>query len=145
MTALPGTQSYDFLKEKWSGNLRKVHSLIPLIESMLKDKAVYYMLDFDTFPSPVVPHQALHLEQQDRIRYDEAVARHEIRVQENANWEQHHGVEFRRLRQIRDVERYVLTRNDEDYFQWMLARRPREAKFKLPRTLCETHHKKEIS
>ena len=51
--ALPGTQSYDFLKKRWNGNLRQVHSLIPLIESMLKDKAVYYMLDFDTFPSPV--------------------------------------------------------------------------------------------
>ena len=143
--ALPGTQSYDFLKEKWSGNLRQIHSLIPLIESMLKDKAVYYMLDFDTFPSPVVPQQAMHLEQQDRIRYDEAVAKHELRVQENANWEQHHGADFRRLRQIRDVERIVLRRHDEDHFQWMLARRPREAKFKLPRTLCETHHKKDIS
>ena len=54
--ALPGTQSYDFLKERWNGNFRQVHSLIPLIESMLKDKVVYYMLDFDTFPSPVVPH-----------------------------------------------------------------------------------------
>ena len=95
--ALPGTQSYDFLKEKWSGNLRQIHSLIPLIESMLKDKAVYYMLDFETFPSPVVPQQAMHLEQQDRIRYDEAVAKHELRVQENANWEQHHGADFRRL------------------------------------------------
>jgi hypothetical protein len=114
--ALPGTQSYDFLKEKWSGNLRQIHSLIPLIESMLKDKAVYYMLDFDTFPSPVVPQQAMHLEQQDRIRYDEAVAKHELRVQENANWEKHHGADFRRLRQIRDVERIVLRRHDEEHF-----------------------------
>ena len=143
--ALPGTQSYDFLKERWNGNLRQVHSLIPLIESMLKDKAVYYMLDFDTFPSPVVPQQALHLEQQDRIRYDEAVARHETLVQENAFWEQNHGAEFRRLRQIRDVEHQPLSRHNEEFFWWMKDRRPKEAKFKLPRTLCESHHKKEIS
>ena len=74
---------------------------------MLKEKALFHLFDFDAFPSPVPPHQALYLEQQDRTRYDEATAKHANRVQENADWEQNYGVEFRRLRQLRDVEHRI--------------------------------------
>jgi len=136
--ALPGTQTYDFRKVKWSGNLREVHSLIPVIETMLKEKALFHLFDFDAFPSPVPPHQALYLEQQDRTRYGEATAKHATRVQENAAWEQNYG-------QLRDVEHIILNRYDEDHFWWMHNHRPKEAKLKLPKSLCQPHHKKEIS
>jgi hypothetical protein len=116
MTALPGVKTYDFLKEPWDGNRRQLFSLIPAIEAAMKEKAAYHLLDFDAFPSPVIPQQALHFEGADTARYNEAIANHAAQVDANATWETNHGAEYRRLRQVRDIERIRLTDHDEEFF-----------------------------
>ena len=82
----------------------------------MKEKAVYHLFDFEAFPSPVIPHQALHFEGADTARYNEAIANHAALVDANATWETNHGAEYRRLRQVRDIERIRLTDHDEDFF-----------------------------
>ena len=64
--ALPGVKFYDWEKVKWDGNRRELFSLIPAIEAMMKEKEVYHLLVFDAFPSPIIPHQALHFEASNR-------------------------------------------------------------------------------
>ena len=143
--ALPGVKTYDFLKEPWDGNRRQLFSLIPAIEAVMKEKAVYHLFDFDAFPSPVIPHQALHFEGADTARYNEAIANHAAQVDANATWETNHGAEYRRLRQVRDIERIRLTDHDEEFFWWMYDRRPKQPKYKHPKTLCLSHHQKAIA
>ena len=143
-SALPGTHVYDWSINKWDGNPRQLHSMIPAMEIMLKQKAVYHLFDFNAFPSPVEPVEALHFKEADRVRIAEAVAKHMARVDENATCELNHGTEFRRLRQTRDIEGRQLSRYDEDHYWWMLNRRPREPKYKHPRILCLPHYQKAI-
>ena len=111
----------------------------------MKEKAVYHLFDFEAFPSPVIPHQALHFEGADTARYNEAIANHAAQVDANATWETNHGAEYRRLRQVRDIERIRLTDHDEEFFWWMYDRRPKQPKYKHPKTLCLSHHQKAIA